>query len=50
MTEPEGPTKSNPLFSTFSAKSGFSERKPYPGCTPSAPDNSMALIIAGIFR
>ena len=49
ITEAGGPTNSNPLFSTFSAKSGFSDKKPYPGWTPSEPDNSIALIIAGIF-
>ena len=31
MVSAFGPTKINPLFSTCSAKAGFSDKKPYPG-------------------
>jgi len=45
-----GPMKTNPLRSTRSAKSAFSERKPYPGWTASASVTSAALMTAGMFR
>ncbi len=32
-----GPIHTSPASSTWRAKSGFSERNPYPGCTASAP-------------
>ncbi len=32
-----GPTQARPAAVTARAKAGFSDRKPYPGCTASAP-------------
>ena len=45
-----GPIKVNPWSSTISAKSGFSDKNPTPGCIASAPVIVAADIIAGIFR
>ena len=45
-----GPMKIKPDFSTCSAKSAFSDRKPYPGWIATAPVTSAAAIIEGTFR
>ena len=34
----------------FSTKLAFSDKKPYPGCTASAPETSQAAIMDGILR
>ena len=39
-----------PSFSTTSAKAGFSERNPYPGCTASQPVTSAAAMRARMSR
>ena len=38
------------LSSRILANSAFSDKKPYPGCTASELVNSIADIIAGIFK
>ena len=38
-----GPMKVSPAATQASAKSAFSDRKPYPGCTASAPDLGRGL-------
>src|ERR1700693_3724515 len=50
MVSARGPTKMNPLFSTRSAKSAFSDKKPYPGWMATASVTSAALMMAGMFR
>ena len=45
-----GPMKMKPLCSTRSAKSAFSERKPYPGWMATASVTSAALTTAGMLR
>ena len=45
-----GPINLIPCASSFSTKPKFSDKKPYPGCTASAPETSQAEIIAGIFK
>src|ERR1700720_3795657 len=50
MVSARGPTNMNPLFSTRSAKSAFSDRKPYPGWMATASVTSAALMMAGIFK
>ena len=45
-----GPMKTKPELSTRSAKSAFSERKPYPGWMASESVTSAAEMIAGTFR
>ncbi len=45
-----GPMKRSLQRSHISANSAFSDRKPYPGCTASAPVTSAALMIAGMCR
>ncbi len=45
-----GPMNTKPLFSTRSAKSAFSERKPYPGWMATESVTSAALMIAGMLR
>ena len=50
MVSGRGPMNTKPLFSTRSAKSAFSDRKPYPGWIASASVTSAALMIAGILR
>ena len=50
MVSARGPMKTNPLFSTRSAKSAFSDRKPYPGWMASASVTSAALMMAGTLR
>jgi len=37
MADGEGPTQAMPASATAWAKASFSDRKPYPGCTASAP-------------
>ena len=50
IAEGGGPMKVAPAAATASAKSAFSERKPYPGCTPSAPLFRMASTSLSITR
>ena len=50
MVSDFGPTNVKPLFSTRSAKSAFSERKPYPGWIPTESVTSAALMMAGMLR
>jgi hypothetical protein len=50
MVSALGPTNTNPLCTTRSAKSAFSERKPQPGWIASASVTSAALMMAGILR
>ena len=50
MFSGRGPMNTNPERSTFSAKSAFSDRKPYPGWIASASVTSAALMIAGMLR
>ena len=50
MVSGRGPMNLKPLFSTRSAKSAFSDRKPYPGCTATESVTSAALMIAGMLR
>ena len=45
-----GPIQIKPASITLCAKSAFSERNPYPGCTASAPDCFANSIILGIFK
>ncbi len=45
-----GPMKRSRSFSTISANSAFSERKPYPGWMASAPVSSAAASTARAFR
>ena len=45
-----GPMKAMSQDSQTSAKWGFSERNPYPGCTASAFMISAALMMRGMFR
>ena len=42
--------KVTPAEEMARAKSAFSEKKPYPGCTASAPLRSRASRIAAVFR
>ena len=46
----EGPIKTMPDLSNSSAKSEFSDKKPYPGCTASHPVSLQALIIKSFFK
>ena len=46
----EGPMKVMPSSASRCAKVAFSERKPYPGCTASAPTSLAAEIIASMSR
>ena len=46
----EGPIKLILCAFNFSTKLAFSDKKPYPGCTASAPETSHAAIIDGILR
>src|SRR5205823_2080923 len=50
MFSGRGPMKTKPERSTFSAKSAFSERNPYPGWIASASVTSAALMIEGMFK
>ena len=50
MVSARGPTKMKPLFSTRSAKSAFSDRKPYPGWIATESVTSAALMMAGMFK
>ena len=45
-----GPIKVFPILLTSSLKFTFSDKKPYPGCTPSALDFFIASIILSILR
>ena len=45
-----GPMKVTPREVMARAKSVFSEKKPYPGCTASAPDRVMTSRIASVLR
>ena len=45
-----GPMNMKPLFSTWSAKSAFSARKPYPGWIALVSVISAAAMMAGTFR
>ncbi len=45
-----GPMNRKPLDSQRSAKSAFSDRKPYPGWIATASVTSAAAMIAGMFR
>ncbi len=45
-----GPMNTKPDFSTLSAKSAFSDRKPYPGWMACASVTSAAAMIAGTCR
>ena len=42
--------KVRPASSQASAKAGFSDRNPYPGCTASAPHRRAAPTIAEMLR
>jgi hypothetical protein len=46
----EGPIQVSPASMTARAKSAFSDRKPYPGWTASAPDCSARLEILSMTR
>ncbi len=50
MASGGGPTKVTPVAVMARAKSVFSEKKPYPGCTASAPLRAMASRIASVLR
>jgi hypothetical protein len=50
ITLEDGPINTKPLASHLSAKSASSARKPYPGYTASAPVNSAADRIEGMFK
>ncbi len=50
MDLPDGPMKTTPIFSHSLANSGFSARKPYPGCIASAPVFSATSRILSIRR
>ena len=43
-----GPMKAMPSAASASAKALFSDRKPYPGCTASAPESRIACITFSI--
>ena len=45
-----GPIHATPRSLMARAKSAFSEKKPYPGCTASAPLRSMASRMASVLR
>jgi hypothetical protein len=45
-----GPMKVTPISVIARAKSVFSEKNPYPGCTPSAPERLMTSMIASVLR
>ena len=45
-----GPIKTIPSSDNLLAKVGFSARKPYPGCTASAPTSLAAVTIASISK
>jgi len=45
-----GPMKTSPAASSAAAKSGFSERNPYPGWTACAPVLSAAVTTASMSR
>ncbi|CAB5006312.1 unannotated protein [freshwater metagenome] len=45
-----GPMNATPIAVMARAKSGFSLKKPYPGCTASAPLSVMAFKIASVLR
>ena len=50
MASGGGPIHATPASVTARAKSAFSERNPYPGCTPSAPDVAMISRILSVLR
>src|SRR3954470_24590387 len=50
ITSASGPMKTSSLSSQACTKSGFSDRKPYPGWTASQPVVSAAASTGGIFR
>ena len=50
ITFDDGPMSLSPHASTFSAKSPFSARKPYPGWIASQPDSIAAVRIFATFR
>ena len=50
MASGEGPMKRIPVRPSTSANTGFSDKKPQPGCTASAPVISAALMMAGTLR
>jgi hypothetical protein len=50
ITAGGGPTKVNPSAAQISAKSGSSERKPYPGWMASAPVRSAASTMLATCR
>ncbi len=50
MASGGGPMKVTPAAVMARAKSVFSEKKPYPGCTASAPLRAMASRMASVFR
>ena len=50
MLSAVGPMNVMPHFSQTSAKTGFSERKPYPGWIASASVSSAAEMMAFMFR
>ena len=45
-----GPTQVTPAAVTVRAKSAFSAKKPYPGCTVSAPLRSITSTIRSVLR
>lgn len=45
-----GPTQVSPASATAVAKSAFSERNPYPGCSASAPAARAAPMMASMLR
>jgi hypothetical protein len=45
-----GPTQVSPASATARAKAAFSDRKPYPGWTASAPDLRAASMIFSVDR
>ncbi len=50
MASGGGPIQATPSSLIARAKSAFSEKKPYPGWTPSAPERRMASRILSVFR
>ena len=50
MAATGGPMNTMPAASAAAAKSGFSARNPYPGCTAWAPVRRAAPITASMFR
>ena len=50
ITSAVGPIHVRPAATTARAKSAFSERNPYPGCTASAPQRSATASTAGMLR